>query len=486
MVFSSITFLFYFLPIFLIVYYLLPKKIVFKNVWFLLVSLAFYFWGENLFILVLLTSIVLNYSIGILLSNKSKSKNVYLFIGIASNLLILITYKYSPFIIENFTIFFNVEIGSDNSVLKVLHDIHLPLGISFFTFQGMSYLLDIYRDDAKAEKNIINVALYIAMFPQLIAGPIVRFKEISQAIHSRSLTASKLTHGVNLFIIGMAYKLLLANTLAIPADKIYALSADQLSFCLSWIGTLAYTLQIYFDFCGYSTMAVGLGLMLGIKFPKNFNFPYISKSITEFWRRWHITLSLWFRDYLYIPLGGNRKGNYRTYFNLFMVFVLCGIWHGASWAFLVWGIYHGLFLVIERLGLKKGLKKLPIAIQHVYTLLIVMVGWVFFRAETFDKAFYFIKTMFGLGKGSESFLFTSEVLQNNVIIAFIVGSFLCTPIVNRFFFNGDQASESLMDFDKMPELKSTFLWYSLVAFLWLLCILSLVNQTYNPFIYFRF
>jgi len=485
MVFSSVTFLFYFLPIFLIVYFLLPKNILFKNVWFLLASLVFYFWGENVFILVLLTSIIINYTVGILLSNKSENKSFYLTFGIIGNLAILIAFKYSPFLIENCNTLLNVD-NSQNSFLKMLSDIHLPLGISFFTFQGMSYLIDVYRNDAKVEKNIANVALYIAMFPQLIAGPIVRFKEISEAIKERGITTTKLVHGINLFIIGMSYKLLLANNLAIPADKIYALNADQLSFSLSWIGTIAYTLQIYFDFCGYSTMAVGLGLMLGIKFPKNFNFPYISKSITEFWRRWHITLSQWFRDYLYIPLGGNRKGNYRTYFNLFMVFVLCGIWHGASWAFLIWGIYHGLFLVIERLGLKKWLNKLPKIIQHSYTLVIVMIGWVFFRAETFDKAFYFIKTMFGFGSGSENVLYTSEVLQNNVIAAFIFGTFLSTPIINKFIFSNNKDWESLMDLQKLPELKSRFLWYGTIIFLWLFCIISLVNQTYNPFIYFRF
>lgn len=485
MVFSSVTFLFYFLPIFLIVYFFLPKKVVFKNAWFLLVSLVFYFWGESVYILVLLASIIFNYTFGILLSKNSKKKDFWLVIGIICNLTILIAYKYSPFIVENYINLLNVDI-SKKSLLRVFQNIHLPLGISFFTFQGMSYLIDVYRNDAKVEKKLANVALYIAMFPQLIAGPIVRFKEISEAIQKRSVTTSKLVHGINLFIIGMSYKLLLANTLAVPADKIYALSATQLSFSLSWIGTLAYTLQIYFDFCGYSTMAVGLGLMLGIKFPKNFSFPYISKSITEFWRRWHITLSQWFRDYLYIPLGGNRKGNYRTYFNLILVFVLCGIWHGASWAFLIWGIYHGLFLVIERLGLKKWLNRLPQVIQHSYTLLIVMIGWVFFRAETFDKAFYFIKTMFGFGKGSESILYTSEVLQNNVVIAFILGSFLSTPIINRFFFKNKKDWESLMDISKMPELKSTLSWYSIIIILWLFCMLSLVNQTYNPFIYFRF
>lgn len=485
MVFSSVTFLFYFLPIFLLVYYILPKKIIFKNIWFLISSLIFYLWGEHIFILVLLSSITLNYIIGILLSQNNQSKKVYLAFGIICNLIILVIFKYSSFIIDNSTVLFQVD-NDSNSFLKTLSTIHLPLGISFFTFQGMSYLIDVYRNDAKVEKKIANVALYIAMFPQLIAGPIVRFKEISDAIQERSITTSKLVHGINLFIIGMSYKVLLANNLAIPADKIYALSAEQLSFSLAWIGTIAYTLQIYFDFCGYSTMAVGLGLMLGIKFPKNFNFPYISKSITEFWRRWHITLSQWFRDYLYIPLGGNRRGNFRTYFNLFMVFVLCGIWHGASWAFLFWGIYHGLFLVIERLGLKSGLKKLPNVLQHCYTLLVVIVGWVFFRAETFDKAFYFVKTMFGFGTGNERALYTLEILQNNVIIAFVFGSFLSTPIINKFLFKNYTGWESLMDLENLPNLKSGFLWYTAIAILWLFCMLSLVNQTYNPFIYFRF
>lgn len=485
MIFSSIIFLFYFLPIFLLVYYILPKNIIYKNIWFLFISLFFYFWGENVFILVLLTSIVFNYVIGLLLEKEDSNSKLLLIVGVIVNLGLLIWFKYTPFLADNLASLLNIQDTSSPTWQTVLN-IHLPLGISFFTFQGMSYVFDVYRKDAEAEKSLPNLALYIAMFPQLIAGPIVRFKEIAIAIRERHFTMDNIVHGINLFIIGLGYKVLLANNVAFPADKIFALEEQYLTFSLAWLGTICYTLQIYFDFCGYSTMAVGLGLMLGIKFPKNFNFPYISKSITEFWRRWHITLSQWFRDYLYIPLGGNRKGNFNTYRNLLLVFILCGIWHGASWAFLVWGLYHGFFLVIERLGLGKLLKKISPLFRHIYTLLVVMIGWVFFRAETFDKAFYFLKTMFGFGTGKEYELLLGEILQNNVIIAIVVGVFLSTPLINHLFFGANREWSSLMDLSVSPKSKYTGIWYGLLVVIFLISAFNLVNLTYNPFIYFRF
>lgn len=485
MIFSSISFLFYLLPLFLLVYYLLPNKVLYKNIWFLFISLFFYFWGENLFILVLLFSILFNYSIGLLLSKEKFNQKLLLIIGVFANLSLLIWFKYTPFLAKNIAVLFGNP-DTSSGLWKTFLNIHLPLGISFFTFQGMSYVFDVYRKDAKAEKSLPNLALYISMFPQLIAGPIVRFKDIAIAIRERHITLDNIIHGINLFIIGLGYKVLLANNVALPADKIFALGEASLTFGLAWLGVICYTLQIYFDFCGYSTMAVGLGLMLGIKFPKNFNFPYISQSITEFWRRWHITLSQWFRDYLYIPLGGNRKGNFNTYRNLLLVFVLCGIWHGASWAFLVWGLYHGLFLVIERLGLGDLLKKITPIFRYTYTLLIVMIGWVFFRAETFDKAFYFLKTMFGLGQGTEYDLLMGEVLQNNVIIAIFVGMFLSTPFINQLFFGKNREWSSLMDLSVFPKTNYTGVWYFGLIIIFILSAFNLVNLTYNPFIYFRF
>lgn len=485
MIFSTLLFLFYFLPIFLAVYYISPKNVFFKNVIFLAASLFFYFWGEQLFISVLIFSILTNYCLGLLLQKESPNKKIYLTLGVALNILILILFKYTPFIAENIANVFNVKnIQTPNWNLTL--NMHLPLGISFFTFQGVSYIIDVYRKDAKAETSLLNLALYISMFPQLIAGPIVRFKEIAKAIKNRVYSVSNIAYGINLFIIGLAYKVLLANTVALPADKIFALGEKSISFGLAWMGTICYTLQIYFDFCGYSTMAIGLGLMLGIKFPINFNFPYIAQSITEFWRRWHITLSQWFRDYLYIPLGGNRLGNIKTYRNLLLVFMLCGIWHGASWAFLIWGLYHGFFLVIERLGLKSFLNSSPALFRYFYTLLVVMIGWVFFRAETFDKAYYFLKTMFGFGTGTEKAMYLEEVIQLNVIIAIIFGVFLSTPIINNLFFGKDRKWSTLSELSMFPKSNNRILWHLLLFAIFLLCIFSLTNQTYNPFIYFRF
>lgn len=486
MIFSTLLFLFYFLPLFLLVYFLSPKNIITKNLVFLSGSLIFYFWGEQLFILVLFVSIFLNYFIGILIERNSDNKKIFLVFGLVLNLSLLIIFKYTSFFAGNIQQLFNVENINASPIWQNILNIHLPLGISFFTFQGMSYIIDVYRNDVKSEKSLLNLALYISMFPQLIAGPIVRFKEISEVLKKRSHTIDKVIQGINLFIIGLAYKVLLANTVALPADKIFALGESSLSFGLAWLGTICYTLQIYFDFCGYSTMAIGLGLILGIKFPINFNFPYISKSITEFWRRWHITLSSWFRDYLYIPLGGNRSGNIRTYFNLLLVFVLCGIWHGASWAFLIWGLYHGFFLVIERIGLKNILMRIPSMLKYTYTIFVVMIGWVFFRAETFEKAFYFLKAMFGFSTASEHLIFIEEVLQTNVIIAIVFGCILSTPIINNLFFGKSRKWSTLTELSVFPKTTNNFLWYVLLFTIFLICVLNLTNQTYNPFIYFRF
>lgn len=485
MVFSTLLFLFYFLPIFLFFYYISPKNVFFKNVIFLAASLFFYFWGEKIFICVLIFSILTNYCIGLALQKESNNRKIFLALGIALNILVLILFKYTPFIAENIANLFNIKnIQTPNWNLAL--NVHLPLGISFFTFQGVSYIIDIYRKDAEAETSLLNLGLYISMFPQLIAGPIVRFKEISKSIKKRTYSISSIVHGINLFIIGLAYKVLLANTVALPADKIFALGEKSISFGLAWMGTICYTLQIYFDFCGYSTMAIGLGLMLGIKFPVNFNFPYIAQSITEFWRRWHITLSQWFRDYLYIPLGGNRLGDVKTYRNLLLVFALCGIWHGASWAFIIWGLYHGFFLVIERLGVKQILNKIPSLFRYVYTILVVMIGWVFFRADTFDKAYYFLKAMFGFGIGTENAIYFTEVIQLNVIIAIFLGFFLATPIINNLFFGKKRGWSTLSELSAFPKSDNGILWHLLLFAIFLLCIFSLTNQTYNPFIYFRF
>ena len=480
MLFSSLTFIFYFLPIFLFLYYIIPRNVFFKNCLFLLASLFFYFWGEKEYIYVLGISIFLNYLVGFFLgkNNSDGFRNYLLFIGIAINLLLLIGFKYTEFLIENLSIF-NLSTGIENKT-----QIHLPLGISFFTFQGVSYLIDVYRREVECEKNFINLALYIAMFPQLVAGPIVRYKTISRSFYNREHTFGKFSHGVLLFIIGLGYKVLIANVLAVPVDRVFELRPNELSFLLSWIGITAYTLQIYFDFCGYSTMAIGLGLMLGFQLPKNFNFPYISDSITEFWRRWHITLSQWFRDYLYIPLGGNRNGKIITYRNLISVFLLCGIWHGASWNFLLWGVYHGAFLVLERVSLLAYIKRLPKVVRIFYALIVVMFGWVMFRADNLAHTWFFYKSLLGFGTNN-GFLLPGELLSSNVIITFVIGIFLSTPVINWCFF-GKTSWNSLADLTYYVQPRFTLVWYFSIFLILILCTANLANLSYNPFIYFRF
>jgi len=341
-VFSSVTFVFYFLPLVLVAYLLLPAR----NIVLLFASLVFYAWGETYFIAVLMVSIGLNYLFGILIekSYDEKRRTTALFLGLGADLGLLCLFKYLNFIADNL----NVFLSTGGYAPIEIHHIHLPLGISFFTFQAMSYLVDVYRRTVPAERNIFNLGLYIAMFPQLVAGPIVRFNQIADQLHKRSVTTDAFSLGVRRFVVGLGQKMLIANILAVPADAIFAVPSEGLTPAIAWLGVVAYTLQIYFDFAGYSNMAIGLGHMFGFTLPENFNYPYIAQSITEFWRRWHISLSRWFRDYLYIPLGGNRKGSYRTYANLFVVFFLCGLWHGASWNFVVWGLFHGFFLVVER------------------------------------------------------------------------------------------------------------------------------------------
>src|SRR3954452_11314087 len=374
MVFSSSVFLFYFLPLFLICYFALP----FKNLVLLVFSLFFYAWGEALYVLLMIASGLGNWAAARWIAANSESRSrarALLALGVALNLSGLFVFKYLGFFVESW-----------NGVLPAaslpVPQIHLPIGISFFTFHATSYLVDVYRGDFPAERKAVNVLLYIAMFPQLIAGPIVRFGTVRKEIHQRQVTIEKFALGIKFFIIGLGQKVLLANTLATPVDAIYKIPTENLDAAMAWLAAIGYSLQIYFDFVGYSNMAIGLGLMIGIYFPLNFNYPYMAQSITEFWRRWHITLSTWFRDYLYIPLGGNRAGPVRTYANLMAVFLLCGLWHGASWTFVVWGLYHGLFLVIERIGLGAALQRVGREYRHLYVLLVVTVGWVFFRAET--------------------------------------------------------------------------------------------------------
>ena len=465
MVFTSPTFLFAFLPIVLFLYYILPFK--FKNVLLLIASLLFYAWGESTFVLVLMTSICVNYIFGRLI-NEHPHKNIFLFMGVAINLAILIFYKYLHFILLNF----NIDSSFGQSI-------HLPLGISFFTFQAISYLVDIKKERAHAQKNIVNLGLYISFFPQLIAGPIVRYNHIAKQLLTRIHNNDLFVSGVERFSYGLAKKLIIANALGAVADPIFALDSSQVSMSLAWLAIVCYALQIYFDFSGYSDMAIGLGRMFGFRFQENFNYPYIATSLKDFWQRWHISLSAWFRDYLYIPLGGNQKGSLRTYINLFIVFILCGFWHGASWNFLLWGIIHGGVLVIERLGLSQFLCRLPKLIRHLYTLVIVLVAWVFFRIEDFSSALAFLAKMFYV-QHEKSYLYDYHYfITNQFSITFIVAVLLATPVMRKFV-----TYYPLTAFAGSTSLQAQRLFYITVCLS--VSVILVSASTYNPFIYFRF
>jgi alginate O-acetyltransferase complex protein AlgI len=462
MVFASVTFLFYFLPIAILLYALLPAR----NAVALALSLVFYAWGEGVYVLLLLGVVASNYLSGRLIS-RFASRLWPLAIGVAVNLGVLAYFKYFGFLI--------------NDVLSLGDGIeppHLPLGISFFIFQSISYLVDVYRGDARPARGVLDLALYITMFPQLIAGPIVRYASVSETIRHRHIDLEQVMKGAALFVLGLAQKLLVANNMAEIADTAYAADLSTVDFTLSWLGTLAYTLQIFFDFAGYSLMAIGLGRIMGFTFPQNFNYPYISRSVTEFWRRWHISLSSWFRDYLYIPLGGNRKGPMRTYFNLVTVFFLCGLWHGASWTFIVWGLFHGLLLVVERLGLGRVLSALPPLLANAYTLFVVIIGWVLFRAENFTQATVFLKAMFlGAAPGKLEF---AEIVSNENLFFALIGIVFSTPLISRL---ADRASTRMRSHSPAVAYSAgTFLYLSLFA----VCVVYVMSGTYNPFIYFRF
>lgn len=466
MVFSSTIFIFIFLPIVLFTYYVLGKKI--KNYVLLIASLFFYAWGGVGYLKILLLSIIINYIFGLLIDRareKIKIKKVFLTIGVVINLAILFYYKYYDFFVENSNLVFNT-----NFQLKY---IVLPIGISFFTFQGMSYIIDIYRKDGKVNKNPFSVALYISFFPQLVAGPIVKYKTVDDQIRNRKETIEYFSYGINRFVMGLAKKVIIADILGSMADNIFSLYYSGIDTPTAWIGAICYTFQIYYDFSGYSDMAIGLGYMFGFKFMENFNYPYISKSITEFWRRWHISLSTWFKEYLYIPLGGNRKGN--VYFNLFVVFLVTGIWHGAAWTFILWGLWHGLFILIERAISKRKLYiKTPAAIKYIITMLIVILGWVLFRADSLDQAIGYIRIMFGFNNPT-SLTFEYIYFINKKFVFWMIISVLgSVPFISSRLkkYSGNKTFE--------------FISTIVIALLFIVAIIFVVNSTYSPFIYFQF
>ncbi|KRB88917.1 MBOAT family O-acyltransferase [Noviherbaspirillum sp. Root189] len=471
MVFSSATFLFYFFPVFLILYYVLP----WKNPVLLIASLVFYAWGEPRFVPLLMFSAVLNYSVGYAIQRFAARKKPLLWFGVAANLVFLMYYKYIGF----FVTIANELVSLFSSPLYV-PEIILPLGISFFTFQGISYLIDVYRGDVNAQKSFWTFAMYKAMFPQLIAGPIVRYRQIADEVDHRSIPNARVLAGLQQFIVGLAQKVLIANTVALSADKLFAVAPDQLSTTGAWIGIACYSIQILYDFAGYSNMAIGIGHMIGFSYPPNFNRPYSSTSVTEFWRRWHISLSSWFRDYLYIPLGGNRVSPFRTYANLGIVFLLCGLWHGAAWTFIIWGAWHGALLIIERMGLGRMLERLPPMVSHAYTLLVVMIGWVFFRANDVPHALKFLGVMFG-GASSGAHPWQMD-FGAAAAAALITGTLIAT-----WRFSGDMPTQSAAPRKGLQlALSSLPLRAVGAAAAFVLCAASLAAGTYNPFIYFRF
>lgn len=460
MLFSSATFLFYFFPVFLLLYYALPGK----NLTLLIASLLFYAWGEPRFVLLLLVSSVLNYGVGyrLSLSKTEITRKRLLALGICANLALLVYFKYLGF----FSSSLNQILESFGGKLPV-PEVVLPLGISFFTFQGISYLIDVYRGDVNAQSSFWRFAMYKAMFPQLIAGPIVRYQQIASEINERILSNERIWRGFRQFVLGLSQKILIANTVALAADQLFAVNPQQLNSAAAWLGILCYTIQILFDFAGYSNMAIGIGHMIGFSYPPNFNRPYSALSITDFWRRWHISLSSWFRDYLYIPLGGNRGAPWRTYFNLGLVFILCGMWHGAAWTFLIWGAWHGLLLILERAGFAKVLASMPSVLAQSYTLLMVMIGWVFFRASDLPYALHYLQAMFGMSNAGPLAHPWQMNIQGTQWLALVLGMGLAV-------------------WRNPPSIKSTTLQIVACALGLILCAASLAAGTYNPFIYFHF
>ena len=471
MVFSSTIFIFAFLPFVLFGYYFVGARL--KNFFLLISSLAFYAWGENDLVFLMIGSICINYFLGNLITSTLTKRNYYLAkillsLGLSTNILILGYFKYASFFQANFSV---IGINSPYDFSNVV----LPIGISFFTFQSMSYLVDVYRGDVKGDANIIDVGMYIALFPQLVAGPIVRYTDISVEIKKRIHTQTLFKTGIIRFITGLAKKVIIANNVGLIADAVFEISPSNLSTPLAWIGIICYALQIYFDFSGYSDMAIGLGKMFGFNFKENFNHPYIALSIKDFWRRWHISLSTWFRDYLYIPLGGNRRGETRTYFNLTVVFLLTGFWHGASWNFIIWGLFHGSFLIIERLKIFS--LKLNSIFARVYVLIVVLIGWVFFRSESVFSSFGYLKCMFFYSKGQDNYPWL--LIDQYSILIIIVGIILSMPV--RIYIKNYLIS--LFGTKHSLNTVVAYLFYLAIFFF---SILELSMSNYNPFIYFRF
>lgn len=458
MIFSSLVFLFYFLPIALVTYLLCPK--VAKNWLLTILSLVFYAWGGTGHFALLIFSIIINYLfIGAIRKSVENAKK-WLVTGVFFNLLILLYFKYRNF-------FLGIVLPEDEITTLVL-----PVGISFYTFHQLSMLVDIYKDRSLQKPSFGNSLLYVSLFPQLVAGPIVRYNSIAHQLVERKESVERFYAGIQLFIKGLAKKVIIANSMAVLANSIFESNPDYLTTSAAWLGAIAYTLQIYYDFSGYTDMALGLGLLFGFDLPENFRLPYTAKSIKEFWRKWHISLSTWFRDYVYIPLGGSKNGHSRTYFNLLVVFLLTGFWHGASWSFVFWGLFHGIFLMLEKFGLEKFLARIPSFLSWTYAMLIVLIGWVFFRITEFSSAWNFVIELFSfdtLGKSYNQYINNESLFFLIIGIAFSVFSW-------RFSFKIINLESPIVQFGKNTILLGLFFY----------CVLKLTNSSYNPFIYFNF
>ncbi len=477
MVFASPIFLFLFLPLTLAAYFGLPRA--WRNGVLLVASLAFYAWGEARYLPLIVGSVAFNWVMGRSIGGASdpRSRKRWLAVAIAGNLIALGLFKYANFAVAN--------VNALAPVLAItplaLAAIPLPLGISFFTFHAISYVVDVYKRNADAEQNMPRFALYILLFPQLIAGPIIRWRDIAAQLRDRDQRIADFAYGARRFVLGLGKKVLIANTLGRVADTIFGIPSGELTSPLAWLGLACYTLQIYFDFSGYSDMAIGLMRMFGFRILENFNYPYIARSIREFWRRWHISLSNWFRDYLYIPLGGNQRGERRAYANLVIVFLLCGLWHGASWPFVLWGAWHGAFLVAERAGLDRVLRRVG-PLSHIYALAVVMGGWVLFRSETLTHAVGYFQALAGLGAGNPARHPVAQHLDPLVATTLVVAVVFCTPLARRIGLWRDSVASS-------PGLAATAVLGADLAWLALVGVLAaafLASGTYNPFIYFRF
>ena len=468
MTFSSVIFLFIFLPVTFLLYCISVKDSI-RNILLVIASLIFYAFGEPAAVFIMILSVIINYFLGLAAAGRRHDKLAVLF-AVILNIGLLLAFKYTGFFAEVI-----------NSVLPVdipVPKIRLPIGISFFTFQGLSYVIDVYRDKGSVQKKLMSVLLYISFFPQLIAGPIVKYHDIEAQLHTRELTADRVSRGVARFIAGLSKKVLIANQMGLVADTVFSLDAGALGSAAAWIGAVCYSLQIFFDFSGYSDMAIGLGCMFGFDFKENFNYPFSAGSMQDFWRRWHISLSTWFRDYVYIPLGGNRKGKLRTDLNKIIVFFLTGFWHGANFTFIVWGLAHGAFLLLENHGVIPAKSKRLRPLLHIYTLLVAVTTFVIFRADNMTQAVRVIADMFSFKAGqagTDRAVFA--LLSPLVTVSFVFGALLSTPIVP--YIKGKLSKTRVYP-------AAEYAGFTVTLALFALCVLSLVSSTYNPFIYFRF